>query len=227
MIDLSQFAGKRIRVTFRDGLKKEGYLGFEGYPYPYTYVFSYQSSEYSVANISYNRGGKVMNNQMLDIVKIEELESVIDLSKFVDKNVKVSYRNGEKAEVIIQDAHFGDYPYRINGVATYAENGLVYGSLGNEHPNDIVNIELLDSGNRVEYLENRVQILQREIDSANAEIAKIKNEKKVIAQDGDWRVEKREGSVFILYGDRLLVNIEYEAFISLVDQCSDLVNTPD
>jgi hypothetical protein len=56
---------------------------------------------------------------------------------------------------------------------------------------------------------------------------KIKNEKVVIAQDGDWKVEKRGSQAYILLRNCPMIDIEYEAFISLVDQCSDLVNTPD
>jgi hypothetical protein len=103
---------------------------------------------------------------------------MVNLSKFVDKNVRVSYRNGEKSEVIIQYTGFGNYPYRVGGSATYSENGFVYGGSGKKkHPLDIVNIEVSNYGSRIEYLEGRVAVLQREVDCANTEIAKLKMRK--------------------------------------------------
>jgi hypothetical protein len=75
MIDLSQFVGKDVLVTFRSGVKTEGNIILDSNYLITPYIFFY-----SVGNMShhrsFSRNGLYYFSAQLDIIRIEEIKTM-------------------------------------------------------------------------------------------------------------------------------------------------------
>ena len=103
------------------------------------------------------------------------MTSQIDLSKYVGKKVRVTFRGmGDKQDVIIEKNRSTTYPYFIHGTAlTYTSNGANNGYMSG--PYDIIYIEEIEEINEIQELENKVKELQAQIDRLKKkEVPKIK-----------------------------------------------------
>jgi len=97
---------------------------------------------------------------------------MIDLSKFVNKDVKVMLRNGTLVEAKILETNVGDIPYRLvdcqSEYGRYTINGRYYFNLV-DTAWDIIQIEEIKPMNRYEELEKQVAEMQKEIDRLKRE----------------------------------------------------------
>ena len=107
------------------------------------------------------------------------MTSQIDLSKYVGKKVRVTFRNTvymdegivELDKGIVELTEWDTYPYRIHGNA-YSKDGKWKNSDTRKH--DILTIEEIQMNNYQE-LENKVKELQAEIDRLKAQELKSKS----------------------------------------------------
>lgn len=102
---------------------------------------------------------------------------MIDLSKFVDKKVRVTFRNGKKVEGDFKyiAIHTAIYPYVFSYVVgnnrkenSYTKNGS-YNHCCATNSLDIFHIEEIKPMNRYEELEKQVAEMQKEIDRLKRE----------------------------------------------------------
>jgi hypothetical protein len=172
MIDLSQFVGKEVEVTYRGNGTGKGYITKKKTGYGGTHPYKFNSFGYDQWGNFY--GPK--SNHHLDIIKIEEIKPMIDLSKFVDKKVRVTFRNGETYEGEIQTTQsYTIYPYSFNyhrysyGAAKspYTKLGKFWS--GSVSKLDIIKIEEIKPMNKYEELEKKVAEMQKEIDRLKKE----------------------------------------------------------
>jgi hypothetical protein len=102
---------------------------------------------------------------------------MIDLSQFVDKKVRVTFRNGEMRDCDIKfyPIRTATYPYIISYVIGNKRNETSYTRWGrldlntSTSPGDIIKIEELKPMNKYEELENKVAEMQKEIDRLKRE----------------------------------------------------------
>ena len=84
MIDLSQFVGKKVRVTFRNGETNEGEIDFISKQniYPYSFVYG------GIKSARTKRGSFLSGSvSCIDIIKIEEIKP---MSKYEELEKKVA-----------------------------------------------------------------------------------------------------------------------------------------
>ena len=118
-----------------------------------------------------------------------EMTSQIDLSKYVGKKVRVTFRNTvymdegivELDKGIVELTEWDTYPYRIHGNA-YSKDGKWKNSDTRKH--DILTIEEIQMNNYQE-LENKVKELQAEIDRLKAQELKSKSLYNILLDDFD------------------------------------------
>jgi hypothetical protein len=102
---------------------------------------------------------------------------MIDLSQFVNKKVRVTFRNGEMRDCDIRfyPIRTATYPYIISYVIGDKRTELTYTREGrldlctNTTPGDIIRIEEIKPMNKYEELENKVAEMQKEIDRLKRE----------------------------------------------------------
>jgi hypothetical protein len=102
---------------------------------------------------------------------------MIDLSKFVDKQVRVTFRNGEMidCDIMFYSIRTSTYPYIISYVIGNSRNENTYTKEGRLDLNtstslrDIIKIEELKPMKKYEQLENQVAEIQKEIDRLKGE----------------------------------------------------------
>ena len=175
MIDLSQFVGKKVRITLQSGIVDEGLVKRTlNYDYPFSINLNY-----------YSNNGEWKNSvqSKYNIIEIEEIKPMIDLSKFVDKQVRVTFLGGENAEgKITLNLNYSQSPYLFSYFVDDMYYGRYYNSDGIHTPTeklDIIHIEEIKPMNRYEELEKQVAEMQKEIDRLKREEKKYPDLKPV------------------------------------------------
>jgi hypothetical protein len=107
------------------------------------------------------------------LAKVKELYGEVDLSQFVDKQVRVTFRNGFKVEgKIIFNLNYPTSPYLFSYFADDMHYGRYYDKNGTHTPTEqlnIIKIEEIKPMNKYEQLENQVAEMQKEIDRLKRE----------------------------------------------------------
>jgi uncharacterized small protein (DUF1192 family) len=177
MIDLSQFVDKEVCVTFKNGTKTECYVKF--YPFrtaTYPYLISYVVDNKRIET-TYTKDGRLdlcTNTTPLDIIQIEEIKLMIDLSKFVGKKVQVTFRNGCICEgrMSLNTSMNRVYnPYYFKNSAYECSYTLDGFELDSTEPTagDIIQIEEIKPMNKYKELEKQVAEMQKEINRLKME----------------------------------------------------------
>jgi hypothetical protein len=131
---------------------------------------------------------------------------MIDLSKFVDKKVRVTWRNGKVIEGRIKKSDYITKPYLFsNGVwfTTYTRDGRYFAQNPEDAVYDIIHIQEIKPMNHYEELEKQVAEMQKEIDRLKAEEKKkpeitIENSKVGdVLEDGCVVVDKQGNMVLL------------------------------
>ena len=181
MIDLSKFVDKKVRVTFGNGQKYKGKFEYchllSSVIFPYVF-WGEDNTPCNRSGDHYNKNGvnsfaEVFGNSH-NITHIEEIKPMIDLSKFVNKDVKVMLRNGTLVEAKILESNVAHKPYRLFDYqsvysTTYTINGRYYYLNLEDTAWDIIQIEEIKSMNKYEELEKQVAEMQKEIDRLKGE----------------------------------------------------------
>jgi hypothetical protein len=112
---------------------------------------------------------------------------MINLSQFVDKQVRVTLRHGDRVEGDIDISSGSVYSYIFSYVIenrklerTYTKNGS-YDICTSSSPLDIIQIEEIKPMNRYEELEKQVAEMQKEIDRLKKEEIKVPEIKEIEA----------------------------------------------
>jgi hypothetical protein len=122
----------------------------------------------------------------------------IDLSLYLNKKIKVTYRNGSiHADTVIRNDSGGfecSHPYSMQGSEYNFRKDGTYSSLrGENHSHDIVKIELVEQP-KYHHLENQVKEMQRQIEVTQAEIQRLKNEEEnTIAEFAGYKAMLEKG----------------------------------
>ena len=168
MIDLLKFIGKKVEIELRNGNVYSGHTVWEDLMYSGP-IYKYSIDPLSCRYDRYGNYGKLCND--LDIIKIEEIKPlIIDLSQFVGKEVKVTYRGNGTGKGYItkkKTGYGGTHPYKFNSFG-YDQWGNFYGPKSNHHL-DIIKIEEIKPMNKYEELEKKVAEMQKEIDRLKKE----------------------------------------------------------
>jgi hypothetical protein len=100
------------------------------------------------------------------------MTSKIDLSKYVGKKVRVTFRNGYKTDSEIRNNdkgyHKKSHPYILFGSCSYNQEGYTYCS-EDISPSDIIHIEEIKEMDEIQELKNKVKELQEQIDRLEAQ----------------------------------------------------------
>lgn len=172
MIDLSKFVDKKVRVTFRNGCICEGKVLLNTTKSQITNPYYFKNTQYECG---YTRDGFELDctePTAGDITHIEEIKSMIDLSKFVGKKVRVTFRNGCEREVKVCKSiwyELGNKTFSLSekpGSPMYSSSGVYLSDA--KFDADIIHIEEIKIM-KYEELEKRVAEMQKEIDHLKRE----------------------------------------------------------
>jgi small nuclear ribonucleoprotein (snRNP)-like protein len=166
MIDLSQFVDKKVQVTFKGGMEDTGTITSMDELECYDFI----GNEYHFER--YINSGR--NGSYEDIIQIKEIKPMIDLSQFVDKKVRVTFRNGCICEgrMSLNTSMNRVYnPYYFKNSAYECSYTLDGFELDSTEPTagDIIQIEEIKPMNKYEELEKQVAEMQKEIDRLKRE----------------------------------------------------------
>jgi hypothetical protein len=133
--------------------------------------------------------------------------SCIDLSRYLNKKVKVTFRTGGTHVDTIVSNTSGNYqkthPYLLSKWEySYTKDGSYHPEICEDHYNDIMEIELVDQP-KYHHLEEQVKELQKEIQRLKDE------EGRIMADYGDYKVVKhfRDPSMVNIYkNDTVITN---------------------
>lgn len=212
MVDLSQFLDKNVQVTLRNNLKETGWIrknGLHSSIYPYIFRGGMRP------NTGYFHNGRVhpkIEEHDADIVHIEEITPMVNLSRFLGKDVQVTLRNGcvVKGKVSrnggIWDTFTNPYlfhqdTHKETGYSnTYTADGF-YHSSEELFDKDIVHIEELKPIKPCEKMTTKKE-LQDRITEVESQLLKLRQELadfKDFPKIGDAKVgdELEDGSIVI------------------------------
>ena len=158
MIDLSQYVDKQIEVRLRDGSRVTRVVSksaSECYPFLFNGEAYTQEGRYYQDCREHNS----------DIIAVEKPD--VNLSQFINKNVRVTLRDGTVSEGDVNLSRNSDFPYEFDGTP-YVVNGQYYHSELDYR--DIVAIEEIKPEATLSALQERRDQLEAELEEVEQQI---------------------------------------------------------
>jgi hypothetical protein len=172
MINLSKFVDKKVRVTFRNGCICEGKVLLNTTKSQITNPYYFKNTQYEGG---YTKDGFELDftePTAGDITHIEEIKPTIDLSRFVDKQVRVTFRNGCGREVKVYKSIWYELDNKTftlsekPGSPMYSSSGVYLSDA--KFDADIIHIEEIKPM-KYEGLEKKIAEMQQEIERLKKE----------------------------------------------------------